>query len=329
MDTLPLININATSDTAPPGISNGFKSCPGSIYMQRGAVGMFQRVLFATDFSEYAEKALDCIAGFPGAKEIVLLHILEETWSPRGGGEIQETLTPAEWNSLREEKNRLEKLVKDLRVTIEVRASSDVAGAILDTADEKGVTLIAVGARGSSIVDGILLGSVSMAIIRRSKMNVLVMRHKITEGLTGKTYEMVCPMILSRILCPIDFSPHSDNAINLLGSTKGIGEIILLNVVSRGETEADIRNAVKAAEHQLETIGKTLSRQGIPVRTMVKTGNPGTEIIKTADDEGVSVIWISSLGKGWFRELLLGSTAYSVAVNARQPVIIIRSSKPE
>jgi nucleotide-binding universal stress UspA family protein len=62
---------------------------------------------------------------------------------------------------------------------------------------------------------------------------------------------------------------------------------------------------------------------------MVKTGNPGTEIIKTADDEGVSVIWISSLGKGWFRELLLGSTAYSVAVNARQPVIIIRSSKPE
>jgi nucleotide-binding universal stress UspA family protein len=309
--------------------SNGFKSCPDSIYMQRGAAGMFQRVLFATDFSEYAKKALDCIAGFPGVKEIILLHILEEARSPRGGGEIHETLTPYESNSLREEKNHLEKLVKNLKVTIEVRASSDTAGAIIEIAEEKGVTLIVVGARGSSIVEGILLGSVSMAVIRRSKMNVLVMRHKITEGLTGKTYELLCPMILSRILCPIDFSPSSDTAIHLLQSTKGIGEIILLNVVSRGETEVDIRNAVEEAERQLEAVGKTLSNQGSTVRTMVKTGDPGSEIIKVADDEGVSVIWISSCGKGWFRELVLGSVAHSVAVNAKQPVIIICTSKPE
>ncbi|HON80931.1 MAG TPA: universal stress protein [Methanoregulaceae archaeon] len=288
---------------------------------------MFQRVLFATDFSEYAKKALDCVAGFPGVKEIILLHILEEARSPRGGGEIHETLTPHEMCSLREEKNHLEKLVKDLKVTIEVRASSDTAGAILETAEEKGVPLIVVGARGSSIVEGILLGSVSMAIIRRSKMNVLVMRHKITEGLTGKTYEMTCPMILSRILCPIDFSPSSDTAINLLKSTKGIGEIILLNVVSRGETEDAIKSAVKDAERQLEAAGKTLSALGITVRTVVKIGDPGSEIVKVADDEGVSVIWISSRGKGWFRELLLGSTAHSVAVNAKQPVIIIRTSK--
>lgn len=290
---------------------------------------MFQRVLFATDFSEYAKKALDCIAGFPGLKEIILLHILEEARSPRGGGEIPETLTPHERNSLQEEKKHLEKLVKNLKVTIEVRTSSDTAGAILETAEEKGVTLIVVGARGSSIVEGILLGSISMAVIRRSKMNVLVMRHKIAEGLTGKTYEMVCPVIFSRILCPIDFSPSSETAIDLLRSTKEIGEIILLNVISRGETEVEIRKGVEAAERQIESIGKTLSKQGISVRTMVKTGDPGSEIIKVANDEDVSVIWISPRGKGWFRELLLGSVAHSVAVNARQPVLIIRTSKPE
>ena len=48
------------------------------------------------------------------------------------------------------------------------------------------------------------------------------------------------------------------------------------------------------------------------------------EITKIADDEDVSVIWISSHGKGWFRELLLGSTAYTVTMNAKKPVIIIR-----
>jgi nucleotide-binding universal stress UspA family protein len=49
------------------------------------------------------------------------------------------------------------------------------------------------------------------------------------------------------------------------------------------------------------------------------------EITKIADEEDVSVIWMSSHGRGWFRELLLGSTAYTVAMNAKKPVLIIRT----
>jgi nucleotide-binding universal stress UspA family protein len=288
---------------------------------------MFRKVLFATDFSDYAKKALDCIAGLPGVREILLLHVLEEARSPRGGGEIVETLTETERYLLREEEHRLESLIKNLKVRTMVTTSSDIPGAIIDTAEEQGVSFIIVGARGKSIVDGILLGSVSMAIIRRSRTNVLVIRHKVIEGLTGKTYEMSCPMILSRILCPVDFSVCSNRVISLLSTTKGIGEIILLNIVSRGETDAQIKTAVEEAQRQIETIQRDLSAQDIKVRTIVKTGNPGSEIVKVAEEEGVSVIWISSLGKGWFRELVLGSTAYSVAMNARQPVIIIRPTK--
>ena len=65
----------------------------------------------------------------------------------------------------------------------------------------------------------------------------------------------------------------------------------------------------------------------LEVRTMVRIGNPTFEITRIADEEDVSVIWMSSHGKGWFRDLLLGSTAYTVAMNAKRPVIIIR--KPE
>jgi nucleotide-binding universal stress UspA family protein len=294
--------------------------------MNRGR-DMFQKVLFATDFSEYAKKALDCIAGLPGVREIVLLHVLEEARSPRGGGEIVGTLTENERYLLIEEKHRIESLTKNLKVTTMVTTSSDIPGAIIETAEEQGVSFIIVGARGKSVVDGILLGSVSMGIIRRSRTNVLVMRHKFIEGLTGKTYDLSCPMILSRILCPVDFSLCSDRAISLISTTKGIGEIILMNVVSRGETDAEIKTAVEEAQRQIVTIQRDLSAQDIRVRTIVRTGNPGLEIVKVAEEEGVSVIWISSLGKGWFRELILGSTAYSVAMNARQPVIIIRPTK--
>ena len=288
---------------------------------------MFEKILFPTDFSEYAKRSLDCIAGLPGARDVILFHVVEEARSPRGGGEIGDTFYRTGENFLKEEKHYLENLSQNLRVTTAVKPSSDIAGAIIETAEERGVSLIVVGARGNNLVEGILLGSVSMAVLRRSRTNVLIMRHKIIEEMKAKTYEMFCPMILFRILCPIDFSKFSDSAIALLSRTKGVREVILLHVVSHGETEAEIENAVQKVKGQIEAIRSSLAAQGIEVRTIVRTGNPSFEITRIADEEDASVIWMSSHGKGWFRELLLGSTAYTVAMNAKRPVIIIR--KPE
>ncbi len=288
---------------------------------------MFEKILFTTDFSEYAKKTLDCIAGFPGAREVILFHVIEEARSPRGGGEIGDIFYRTGENFLKEEKRYLENLSRNLRVTTAVKTSSDTAGAIIETAEERGVSLIVIGARGNSLVEGILLGSVSMAVLRRSRTSVLIMRHKIIEEMKEKTYEMFCPMILFRVLCPIDFSQYSDNAIALIRTTKGVGEVILFHVVSQGETEAEIEDAVQKAKGQMEAIRSSLAAQGIEVKTIVKTGNPTFEITRIADEEDVSVIWMSSHGKGWFRELLLGSTAYTVAMNAKRPVMIIRTPK--
>jgi nucleotide-binding universal stress UspA family protein len=288
---------------------------------------MFEKILFPTDFSLYAKKTLDCIAGFPGARDVILFHVVEEARAPRGGGEIGDTFYRAGGNFLKEEKRYLENLSQNLRVTTAVTTSSDTAGAIIETAEKSSVSLIVIGARGNSLVEGILLGSVSMAVLRRCRTNVLIMRHKIIQELKAKTYEMFCPMILFRVLCPIDFSTYSASATALLSRTTGVGEVILLHVVSQGENDAEITDAVQKAKDQIEGIRSGLAAQGIDVRAIVRTGDPSFEITRIADEEDVSVIWMSSHGKGWFRELLLGSTAYTVSMNAKRPVIIIR--KPE
>ena len=288
---------------------------------------MFEKILFPTDFSEYAKRTLDCVAGFPGAREVILLHVIQEARSPRGGGEIGESFYRTGENFLKEERRYLENLSQTLRVTTAVIKSSDTTGAIIETAEERGVSLIIVGACGKCLVEGLLMGSVSMAVVRRSRTNVLIMRHKIIEEMGRKTYEKFCPMILSRILCPVDFSVYSDRAVALASATEGVREVILLHVVSHGDTEDDIEDAVQKAKDQIEAIRSSLAAQGIEVRTIVRTGNPTVDIARIADQEDVSVIWMSSHGKGWFSELLLGSTAYTVAMNAKRPVIIIR--KPE
>jgi len=134
-------------------------------------------------------------------------------------------------------------------------------------------------------------------------------------------------MILYRVLCPVDFSAYSDSAVDLLVRTKGMGDIILMHVVSRGESDDEIRESVEKARARIEEIRDNLSAKGFKARTLVSTGNPASEIARIADQEDVSVIWMSSHGKGWFRELLVGSTAQMVATTAMRPVIIIR--KPE
>jgi nucleotide-binding universal stress UspA family protein len=288
---------------------------------------MFEKLLFSTDFSEYARGVLPCIAGFPGCREVILLHVCEEARSPRGGGEIGGIFLQGCSNLLHGEERSLEGLNPAIRVTAVVKASSDIPGAILEAAEEKGASLIVLGARGISLVEGILLGSVSLAVLRRAKVNVLVMRHKIVEGKQGRSYEMFCPRILSRVLCPVDFSRYSDHAVACLSATEGVGEVVLVHVVSRGETEGEIEEEVRAAKDHLETIAGSLAPQGIGVRIIVRTGNPATEIARIADEEDVSVIWISSHGKGWFRDLLLGSTASGVAMNARRPVLVVRATE--
>lgn len=289
---------------------------------------MFEKILFPTDFSEYAKRALDCIAGFPGARDVILFHVVEVTRSTRGGGEIGDTFYRSGENFLKEEKRYLERLNQNLRVATVVKTSSDTAGAIIETAEERGVSLIVIGAYGKSFVEGVLLGSVSTNVLcRLSRINVLIMRHKIIEKMKVKTYELFCPMILFRVLCPVDFSSYSDRAIALAGATPGIGEVILLHVVSPGETEYEREDAVQKVKDQTETIRIRLATQGINVRTIVRTGNPPSEIMRVAEEEDVSVIWMSSHGKGCLRDLLLGSTAHEVAMNAKRPVLIIRNPK--
>jgi nucleotide-binding universal stress UspA family protein len=68
-----------------------------------------------------------------------------------------------------------------------------------------------------------------------------------------------------------------------------------------------------------------LTVQGIRSQAIVTTGNPAEEIIKTAEEQDVSVIWISSYGKGCLHDFLIGSTVQDVAMNAARPVIVIRS----
>ena len=285
---------------------------------------MFEKVLFPTDFSEYAQKTLECIGEIPGIKDLMLLHVVDATHpSKRGwthGPHIENTKILMD-----EKKEYIENLGLKVKTKVEVITEGEVSRAILETAEKEGVSLIVMGARGKSPIKDLLLGSVSSNVVRHAKTNLLIMRYKLVEELEGVKHEKFCPLIFQKVLLPNDFSEFAGETVSFMKDIKEIKEMILLNVVNKGETEEEIEENVKEAKNKLKDIKEELDRADLKVKEHVRVGNPPEEIIVTAEDDDVSLIAMSPHGKGWFRELLVGSTTYAVVRRASRPVLVVRA----
>jgi len=283
---------------------------------------MFEKVLVPTDFSKHARKVIECVGEIPGIKEVVLLSVISRSAITRVWDPVAE-LKEVE-KSLMEEK----KFIADPAINVKVRAVSvlegEVASAIQKVAEEENVSLVAMGARGKSRIQSVLLGSVSRNVLRFGDTHLLVMRYKMLES---GDMEMHCSRVFAKVLVPTDFSQPAEVALSFLKSIQGIGELVLLNVVSTGETDDEIDANVKEAKKKIDEIVQELVKSGIKVTPKVVVGHPVEEIRNVAIAEDVSLIAMSSQGAVAIKKGRIGSTAYDVANSVNKPVLILRRSK--
>ena len=145
---------------------------------------MYRSVLFPTDFSEIADKALNYIEQLKeaGSQEVVVLHVINqriidglmrhgvlenqvEHWQ-RKAREVAE-------ESLAEMRKRLE--LKGFAVKLMIKTGYP-AYVILDVEKQVRPSLIVIGSHGRSNISDMLLGSVSDRVIRKSRYPVLVIK---------------------------------------------------------------------------------------------------------------------------------------------------------
>lgn len=282
---------------------------------------MFAKVLFATDLSPYSSASLECVSEMPGVREVILLNIVDATHPSKRGWVYDNAIKNAE-KELENQKNHLLASGIDSMARVEVITTGDVAETIVRVANEVDASLIVTGARGKGLVSRVLLGSVSKGVLQGARGDVLIIRNRVVELPKGPKYEKLCPGIFSKILFPTDFSDHASAVVPILEGLEGLGKVILLHVVTRGETEEEIALSMEAARHRLEAIAESLKTAGKETEVMVHMGSPTDEIINLAEEEDVSLIVMGRHGHGRVREMVLGSTAYMVAKRAKRPVLI-------
>jgi nucleotide-binding universal stress UspA family protein len=285
---------------------------------------MFQKILVPTDFSKYSQKVLECVRELPGAKEIVLLNVvgpadpLARVWDP--GGRIEEVKV-----KLGEQKKILENHGLNVKIRAEVIMEGEIARVIQKVADQEKVSLIAMSARGKGVVEGIVLGNVAKNILRYGNTNLLLMRYKVLEDREKTTLEKFCTHPFSKVLCPTDLSDPAFEAIAFIKGIQEVGEILLQHVVFRGETWKEVEGHVEEATNNLNAIGKEIERAGLKVKVQVSVGSPAEQISDFASEEDVSLIVMNAYGKGWLKQLTVGSTTYDVAKMADRPVLVVRA----
>jgi len=228
---------------------------------------------------------------------------------------------------LEEHKEHFESLGLDVKAKVDVIKEGDISQSIMETADKENVSLIVMNSHGKSLIKGLLLGSVPLSVLRHAKKDVLLMRYKLAETLEGEKSEQFCENIFSKVLYPTDFSEPAGRALSFVKTLKGIEEIGLVHIVTKGETEEEIEANVEDAKKKLEEIKDELSRANFKVKDYVRVGSPAEEISSVAEDEDASLIAMSSHGKGWFKELLLGDTTFEVVKNTKRPVLVVRAKK--
>lgn len=149
---------------------------------------MFKKILYPTDFSDPSKKALEYVKQLKesGAEEVIVLHVIEDREIPvflgldEGdhvpGTQLEKTLRIIEENA-KQETGAIETELKESGFDVKVRIEKGTAfREILKVEDEEEASIIIVGSHGKGPVTGILLGSVSDKVIRKSKKPVLIIK---------------------------------------------------------------------------------------------------------------------------------------------------------
>jgi len=150
---------------------------------------MFRKILYPTDFSDVAEKALNYIKQLKeaGSQEVIILHVVNQRLIDgllRHGTlekDIEGWRTKAKevgQEAVAEMRRELESLGFAVQTVIKTGYPANV---ILDIEQIEAPSIIVIGSHGRTNLSDMVLGSVSRRVIRKCKVPVMVVKRDAEE----------------------------------------------------------------------------------------------------------------------------------------------------
>lgn len=286
---------------------------------------MFTKVLLATDLSPAWDEIINCATELKalGARDLVLAHVITVKFLGGFEDKIQAEAAP----KLAAAAERLQH--QGFSVCTEL--VSGLPGiALAELADHYGVDLVLVGPQKASRWAERILGSVTSSVLHHVRRPILLLKTRIKEDQPAGTCRLQARELLRRVLLPTDFSPAAERATAVVAALAGRGlqEVIVLHTLDVPGGEAYPPGFQELAEAQakekLAQVAARLQEAGISqVKTSYDPGRPLPAILKVLEAQEISLIIMGTHGKGFLKEILLGSVAHNVARLAPNPVLLV------
>jgi nucleotide-binding universal stress UspA family protein len=147
---------------------------------------------------------------------------------------------------------------------------------------------------------------------------------------------------ITKILVPVDFSPHAERACHYattLAHRLG-AQLSLLHVVEdpfvTGAWSAEVYvpnvpelldNLIRRAEGQLANLKESAAALGVTADTTVITGRPAHAIVEHAKEGGFDLIVMGTHGRTGLSHVVMGSVAERVVRRAPCPVLTMHAGE--
>lgn len=284
-------------------------------------------ILVPVDYSEASLRAVRvALSVAPSPQDVTILHVYDEM-----------SLIGVGWENLIPKETKHEEGLTRMREWLTEHSIDGVKREVLigdagleiaDYSKQQNIGLVVMPSHGYSGMKRLLLGSVTERVVRYCDCPVLVLRHDECEALPRATNWLP----RKKVLAPIDFSPSTpmalETAIELVDSRTDIDAITVIPALDHiygGMLGRGTQTDGSRLEERQKYIERYLGEHDFDiVRAHAILGDPGTTIIKYAEENAVDLIVIPSHGYHGVDRLVLGSTAERVLRHAECPVLILR-----
>ncbi len=139
---------------------------------------MFKKIIWATDGSDPADRALEYAKSFvtENGATLIAVHSIETLGGPGSRGAFPADLDEDAHQA--KIKKQIEEFGDKATFRLVMSGVSSAAHALADVAKEEGADLIVVGTRGHTAFGGLLLGSVTQRLLHISPCPVLAVPPK-------------------------------------------------------------------------------------------------------------------------------------------------------
>jgi nucleotide-binding universal stress UspA family protein len=304
-------------------------SSKGIIFGMENIMLPFKKIVCPIDFSDMSYEALQSAERLArhDEAELLLVHIITFP-APNDKGFTTEAEAFAFAREAAEEKLQhiIATRLNHLKTTrIIIRSGSPAGHFIIDLAREEGADLIVIGTHGLTGWRRLVLGSVTEEVMRLAQCPILTVRSCRSESATDQPYQ--------KILSPIDFSAPSlvalgkagelaagwDAALSVLHVMEPMAPAVpVVGLAEKRETEAAQKLSMVIEKHLPEPLWEAAES-----RRLLRSGRPGEEIVRVAEDDAFDLIVIATQGRTGWRHLFFGSVAGEVVRIAPCPVLVV------